>query len=145
MYTGAGDLANIEDSVKTLERMKSIPIDANNASHEWWNSVKETKAMLQRRISEILVQIKLSPHEQVVLVAHSLLFRNLCKDFLSSEFRSQRPEFSHRLGKFKMPNAGVMGLRVDFNKDIQECIDEVYLMFGTMIGDHDCEEHSDAE
>ena len=145
MYTGDGDLAQSADSAKALDRMKSIPIDATNASHEWWNSVKESESMTQSRMREILVQTKYSAHEQVVLVAHSLLFRKLCKSFLSAEFRGQHPEFAERLGKFKMPNAGVMGLRVDFNKDIQACVDDVYLMFGTRVGDHGCEEHSDIE
>jgi hypothetical protein len=57
----------------------------------------------------------------------------LCDGFLADEFREREPALAAQLKRDKLPNCGVIALRVDFDRPVGRCVDDVRLLFGTTL------------
>ena len=124
------------------ERVCSPKVDHGDATDIWWNDIKEFQTDVRNRMDEVLTMLKFdlcgyggaSP-ANAVLVGHSLFFRNLVGKNLSKEFEDSRPEFAKLLKKEKLPNCGVIALKMDFHKPVDQCIVDAQLLFDTRMGD----------
>jgi len=124
-----------------LTHIKSIHVDPNNARDEWWMDLKDTHRDIQHRIADLLVQFKLTPKRNHILVGHSLLFRELCRNFSCPSLKNGATKFKQQLREKVMAPCAVMAIHVDFTQPIHSCVDDAMLMFGTGFkGDHDFHE-----
>ncbi|CAK0846034.1 unnamed protein product [Prorocentrum cordatum] len=65
-------------------------------------------------------QLLFSPHRTIIVVGHSMFFREVLRRFLSDDFRRTDPEFCRRAGSRKMTNCGVVMLDLDPTRAIHE-------------------------
>jgi broad specificity phosphatase PhoE len=123
---GEGDSAT-----RALARVNSIRVDTNNTNDEWWNCIKEDESDARERIAEFLVEMKLSPCENIIAVGHSHFIRHLCRHFLAPQCHEAYPQESTLLGKHTISNCGVLAVKADFSLPVDKCITDLYLMFGS--------------
>lgn len=116
---------------EVLHRVQSIRVDPCNTEHEWWTGVRDSAAEVRGRTDEFLSQMKLSPYRSNVIVGHSLFFREVCGTYLAEQWCDQHPDLAAKLRGHKMPNCGVVALRVDFARPMECCVTEAHLLFGT--------------
>lgn len=121
-----------------LERCLAVPMDTGNTQHEWWSTLKESPHDVQTRVNEMLTQLKLSPTRAAVITGHSLFFRHLVGNCMSVDFQSSHPEVAEVVRKKKLPNCGVLALRLNLNLPLESCVDRVHTMFCTSLEDHHC-------
>lgn len=119
--------------VDMSSRIKTIKVDPGTTSHEWWNESAESGRAVDARIQEVLVQLKLSSQDKFLLVTHSLLIQHLMARYMSQRCREDHAELVQRLSTQKVPNCGVVAIRMDTTSEVHTSIDKVRLMFGTTI------------
>lgn len=121
-----------EDTLETIGKQATqVPIHVGNTNHEWWTELAESSLLLQTRVRELLTQLKLGPDKNIILVSHSLLIKHLVVNYLEPRFKAQYMAQSPNLATHKIPNCGVVAMRVNFNEPVEGCIDRVEMMFGT--------------
>jgi broad specificity phosphatase PhoE len=119
----------------TCTFMESVPFDYNDACDEWWSTRKETADDVTRRMHELIEYIKHMTGDSVIIIGHSLMFRKLVSTFLADAFKQAHPELSEILCTQKLPNAGVLGTKMNFAQDDHDgCILEAWPLFGTNFG-----------
>ena len=118
----------------------------------WWTpeSNKDSKASIKARLAELWAELKYIPEKTAILVGHSLLFREMCRQHLSADFIQANSEFAQQLKALKMANAACLFVKVRFypvtdNNRPPEIVD-AKLMWGTRLkGQHEADESNDFE
>eukprot|EP00048_Salpingoeca_helianthica_P000309 m.40751 g.40751 ORF g.40751 m.40751 type:complete len:503 (+) comp10390_c0_seq1:113-1621(+) len=114
-----------------LEEIKGC-VDASAAEGTWWTRLHSTDSptAIALRLHDVLCRIRYSPARSVILVGHSLFFRELLKQHLSPTLAHTDPALAARLTTHKLSNAGV--LRVTMRWDTphaHKCIQTADLLF----------------
>jgi len=136
----------IEEKFKTDEKKANdymVNIDYNDCDSEWWtgHTHGDSTASLTARYSELWGFLKYSKQKSMILVGHSLFFRELCQRFLNEDYCEQNKEFTSELKKHKLDNAACLYIRVVFPKPhsqnkTEPSIVEAELVFGSKLKSH---------
>ncbi|MDP2437075.1 MAG: histidine phosphatase family protein [archaeon] len=92
-------------------------LDLSRCPHPWWTPAgnKEGPKTLARRIHDFVSTIQFSGSDQpVILVGHSLLFKEFVKTHLSEAFKAAQPAFAAKLAAHKLGNASCLAVDVVF-------------------------------
>lgn len=88
--------------------------DTSEVQDRWWcEKHSESETQLQARLHEFMSQLLYSPHANIIVVGHSHFFRAVFREFLSAEFRAQKPELARDFSSMKLMNCGVARLDLD--------------------------------
>ena len=66
-----------ESHVALVRALEQLQLTLSEVERTWWDSLPETDREHQARVQEILTQVQYSPHDSIVLVAHTGLFVEL--------------------------------------------------------------------
>ena len=95
-----------------VEALLATPFDDREVSSRWWSAMPETQDELKERLTELMRQVRYSPHEHVVLVGHSLFIRELFRELVSPERAASTPQLD-ALRRLKLQNCGVVCAELD--------------------------------
>jgi len=125
--------ANVDDDVK--EVFKPLRFDVLEVLDRWWcETTKESDAQMQERLREFMAQLMYSPCRTVVVVGHSLFFREVFRVFLSKEFADGSPELARALRGSKLANCGVACLHLEPARGLADGpITHVELVLGSQV------------
>lgn len=101
-----------ENSATDLEQ---VDIDAAKARSKWWNSGVERRSSVRARAKRLLRAVEVAQHESIILVGHSIFFRELLRSSLSPSALSSPPELAERLTRHKLPHCSVLRCELDFS------------------------------
>lgn len=122
-----------EDQTIT-DTFTKLRFDTFEVQDKWWcEASSESPAQLQARLQEFMLQLIYSPHRTVVVVGHSLFFRSVFRQYLSSEFRTKRPQLAHCISNLKMMNCGVTRLELEPANGLDGPIVNAELILGTRL------------
>lgn len=128
-----------------LEAFDYITLDVSDVREKWWDSAVEAPADFRGRVEQLMLQLRSCGEENVIVVGHSLLFRGIFQAFAGAPAPAAagaeaqpggtaEPEgLRSKLCREKIPNCGVIGLRVDWSGGDGPMICEVVPMFGTQV------------
>lgn len=95
-----------------------VTIDSHDATRCWWTKLsdKERKEDVYNRQSCLWRKLRFgNDHEVLILVGHSHFFRELCKNFLSRNFRKSNAKLAEKLTKLKLDNAACLCIEVEWD------------------------------
>lgn len=94
----------------------SFPIDFNDTLQPWWTPLAdhETEAEQQARVREFLTFLRYCDAQIPVFVGHSLFFKAFYSKRVSSRLLKNRQQLSENLKKFKLSNASMLAVTVNF-------------------------------
>lgn len=109
-----------DDDKGVLSAFSQINVDAQEVQDCWWVDGAETSAQLDERLHEFMSQLLFSPHRTIIVVGHSMFFREVLRRFLCDDFRQRDPEFCRGASSRKITNCGVVMLNLDPTRAIDE-------------------------
>ena len=126
-------------SPEMVDLALSPEININDCDSMWWTSAThgDSKYQIKMRFNELWGTLKYIKETSVILVGHSLFFREMMTRFLGGTFRAENPEFAKNLCEKKLDNAACLYVKVHFKKgrhDIPETMPEIIdarLLFGS--------------
>ena len=91
-------------------------IDTNDCDSMWWTSAKhgDSHSSLRMRFNELWATLKYIKESRVVLVGHSLFFREMQRGYLGEAFRKDEPGLAKELCDKKLDNAACLYVKVRF-------------------------------
>jgi broad specificity phosphatase PhoE len=101
-------------------------------NEKWWMDSKEGHDSLDKRMEEMISQIRYIPQEHIVLVGHSHFFREMFKDSLHPSFQNTNATLFDDLQNVVIQNCGVAALSIEFDSD-PKYIRHVELLFGSQM------------
>eukprot|EP00811_Abedinium_folium_P003292 NODE_13026_length_1189_cov_15.820151.p1 GENE.NODE_13026_length_1189_cov_15.820151~~NODE_13026_length_1189_cov_15.820151.p1 ORF type:complete len:312 (-),score=57.08 NODE_13026_length_1189_cov_15.820151:12-947(-) len=105
-----------EDSLLRSSFCK-LRYDATEVQERWWHDgPTESASQLQARAEKFLSQLLYSPHQNIVVVGHSLFFRTVFRRYLSDEFKAREPALAHAICSRRLSNCGVLRLELSHNQ-----------------------------
>jgi broad specificity phosphatase PhoE len=140
-----------QDDRKTAEGYM-VDINYNDCDSAWWTGTShgDSKGMLTTRFDELWSFLKYSKENRMILVGHSLFFRELCRRFLSDTYCNTNKKHTEGLKKHKLDNAACLYIRVAFPKpsartSVEPSIVEAELVFGSKLKTHGKDEDDGKE
>jgi hypothetical protein len=81
--------------------------------------------------------VQYSQTETVIFVGHSLFFKKFYSEHISDELKSKNPDLAFQMSKYKLDNAGLLGVTVEFPENgSRPTIVDCEIMFGSRFDDH---------
>jgi hypothetical protein len=77
-----------------MRALEQLQLALSEVERTWWDSLPETDREHQARVQEVLTQLQYSPHDSVVLVAHTGLFVELASRHAAPHVREQQPRLT---------------------------------------------------
>lgn len=136
---GLNDAKFSKEGLKAEDLMPAV--DASDCGEDWWSSVSsyDSDAEIHRRIRCLWDVLKYHPAKAAILVGHSLFFRELVRISLSEAFCSApgSESFASDLHAYKICNAGVLYIEVEFPVSGGATITDAKLIFGSTFAGKD--------
>ena len=99
-----------------MRALEQLQLTLSEVERTWWASLPETDREHQARVQEILTQVQYSPHDSIVLVAHTGLFVELASRHAAPHVREQQPGVLRALAAGQVAPCAVAWFALDFDQ-----------------------------
>ncbi|KAK3235962.1 hypothetical protein CYMTET_53871 [Cymbomonas tetramitiformis] len=112
-------------------------LDVNDCTSEWWSNATDVEVgpAVKDRLNDVTSFLKFQNSPSIILVGHSLYFREFVRAYLAPEFSQEDPEMAKKIWDNKLANAACLGLDMDFSAKTPSILRAKFL-FGTTVADH---------
>lgn len=109
----------------------------NDCTSEWWSNATEVEIgpAIKDRLNDVTSFLKFQTSPSIILVGHSLYFREFVRAYLVPEYSQEDPEMAKKIWDNKLANAACLGLDMDFSGKTPSILRAKFL-FGTTVADH---------
>ena len=118
-------------------------INTNDCDSMWWTSAKhgDSNSSLKMRFNDFWSTLKYIKETSVILVGHSLFFREMQIRYMGDAFAKAQPAFTKELQEKKLDNAACLYVKVRFPRYTGGApatpeIVNARLLFGSQFKDH---------
>ena len=114
-------------------------VDATDAATPWWtpNDEADGEAAVAERVADLTSAVQFAPAGPVILVGHSLLFREVVRRCAGTELTAALPDLTARLVEGKLSNGGCLGLQVIFVGGRMRIVNASLMFASTIVNRHD--------
>lgn len=119
----AGDHGVGDES--TLAQIEAAKLDTLEADSPWWSDKPEVDRDFQARVAELVMQIRHSPCESLVLVAHNDVFHELLGRYTSNSTRMRQGALLDQLAAGSVPPCALIWCCLDFGRESAQPITDV--------------------
>eukprot|EP00908_Phaeocystis_cordata_P003897 Transcript_14274.p2 GENE.Transcript_14274~~Transcript_14274.p2 ORF type:complete len:265 (-),score=144.16 Transcript_14274:1001-1795(-) len=111
-----------------LRALDNLQLNIAEVERAWWSSLPETDKEYQQRAQELLTQVQFSPHDSIVLVAHTGLFVELAARHAAEDVREQQHGTLRALAAGQVEPCAVAWFSLDFNQAGSRPVTDVALL-----------------
>eukprot|EP01062_Namystynia_karyoxenos_P069893 TRINITY_DN65313_c0_g1_i1.p1 TRINITY_DN65313_c0_g1~~TRINITY_DN65313_c0_g1_i1.p1 ORF type:complete len:1002 (+),score=345.94 TRINITY_DN65313_c0_g1_i1:180-3185(+) len=123
----------LEDELRQL--VDDVGIDTAEVQSQWWNDARESAGELRGRMEEFMLQLQYCTEESVVVVGHSLFFREVLRCYMKDGADCVGAT-ARQLRQRVLGNCGVAAATIDFAAPaLSSAVIAVQLLFGSRLRD----------
>ena len=112
-----------------LAEVEDAPIATAEVEAQWWSTNPEPEKEYMARIDELLTQLQYSPHDSILLVAHSDTLQELLRSHLHEDARETHAELVAQLAsKDGAPPCSLVCCTLDFRRGNAKPITDLALL-----------------